>query len=44
MTAFLDRARLDDMVTLLGDDFRDIVRLFIEPLGSDVAQLPAARA
>ncbi len=37
MTAFLDRASLDEMVTLLGDDFRDVVRLFIEQLGSDVA-------
>lgn len=44
MTAFLDRASLDEMVALLGDDFRDIVRLFIEQLGSDVAQLQAARA
>ncbi|TSE27531.1 TMAO reductase sytem sensor TorS [Tepidimonas sediminis] len=44
MTPLLDTTNLDDMLAMLGDEFRDIVRQFVDQLEPDVAGITAARA
>ena len=44
MTALLDSAALDDMLALLGEEFRDIARQYVTQLQEEVARLLAARA
>jgi len=44
MSNLLNSASLDELVTLLGDEFREITQLFVDQLDDEVAQLQAARA
>ncbi|MFN3610435.1 Hpt domain-containing protein [Tepidimonas sp.] len=40
----INSANLDELLSLLGDEFRDITRLFVEQLEGELADLRAARA
>lgn len=39
MTALLDTTNLDDMLAMLGEEFRGIVRQYLQQLETDVSQL-----
>lgn len=41
MNALLDTTNLDEMLAMLGDEFRDIVRQYVDQLEDEVAQLAA---
>lgn len=44
MSTLINCASLDELLALLGDEFRDISRLFVDQLGDEVAELHAAQA